>query len=90
MQWDGNYIAVTDTAAGKIYRYAITGYAATLEGTVALKGRDACWASWIAMPYVFCSTLGNKAPEVYKYPDGGKAIATLGGYGGLAIVQVSR
>jgi hypothetical protein len=89
VQWDGNYVAVTDATAGNIYRYAITGYAATLKGTVSLKGHLGCPATWIAAPYVFCSNSGKKAVAVYKYPGGGNAIATLGGFGG-SIVQVTK
>ena len=89
VQWDGNYVAVTDNAAGKIFRYSIAGYAATLEGTVVLKGRYPCEASWIAAPYVFCTGSGKKAAFVYKYPAGGKPITVLAGFGG-SIVQVSK
>jgi len=92
VQWDGDYLAVYDRVDHKIYRYAIAGYAATLEGTVTLKHAVNCRATWIAPPYVFCPSVGRgkRAAAVFNYPAGGHAIATLAGGSGNAVIQVSE
>jgi hypothetical protein len=92
VQWDGDYVAAYDRVARKIYRYAIAGYVATLEGTVTLKHASNCRATWIAPPYVFCPTVGagKHAAAVFNYPAGGHSIATFAGGPGSAIIQVSE
>lgn len=79
VQWDGKYLTVTDQEANVIDRYTVRGTNATLKGTVVLGGATDCAASWIARPYVYCADAGNNDGEVFKYPAGGSAIATLGG-----------
>jgi hypothetical protein len=90
VQWDGSYITVTDADARKIYRYAVSDFSATLEGTVSFKGSNGCDATWIATSYVFCSERRMQRDDVYAYPAGGKPIASLEGDSGGSIVQVSK
>ncbi|MGC1760055.1 MAG: hypothetical protein WA742_11920, partial [Candidatus Cybelea sp.] len=75
-----------------IYRYAVSGTMATLKGTVSLSGSSDCDQTWIAKPLVFCPDAGNIDVEVYKYPAGGYATATLTGSFSepIAAVQVMR
>jgi hypothetical protein len=79
VQWDGTYLAVTDMAASKMYRYTVSGTKAMLEGTVSLSGASQCTQTWIDKDIVFCADAGNNDAEIYKYPAGGSAIATLKG-----------
>jgi hypothetical protein len=79
VQWDGKYLAVTDQDADKIYRYTVKGTKATLKGTVSLTGASDCAQTWIAGSVVYCADAGNDDGEVFNYPAGGSAIATLTG-----------
>jgi hypothetical protein len=79
VQWDGQYLSVTDQLADAIYQYTISGTSATLEGTVSLSGAGDCAQNWIATGVVFCADNSNDDGEVYKYPAGGSAIAVLTG-----------
>lgn len=90
VQWDGQFLAVTDQMSGDVYRYTISGYKANLEGTVSLSGALDCATTWIAQPYLFCGDVPKNELNVYRYP-GGNLVATLGKAAGLGgIVQVTR
>jgi hypothetical protein len=80
VQWDGKYVTVNDQEAHAIYRYRVSGTRAALKGTVSLRGSSDCVQTWIAKAVVFCPDSGNNDVEVYKYPAGGNASATLRGY----------
>jgi hypothetical protein len=76
VQWDGNYIVVTDQTANAMYQYSVVGTKATLKGTVTLMGSGDCAQTWIAKGVVFCADNGG---EVFQYPGGGSPIAVLNG-----------
>ena len=79
VQWDGTYLTVTDMDASSMYRYMVSGKKATLKDTVLLSGASQCTQTWIATGVVFCADAGNNNGEIFKYPAGGSAIATLRG-----------
>jgi hypothetical protein len=89
LQWDGKYMTFNDQEAHDIYQYSVSGDVATLEGTVSLSGSSDCVQTWIAKGLVYCPDAGNEDGEVYKYPAGGSAIATLTGSFDLPIGAVS-
>lgn len=76
VQWDGTYITVGDQEAHAIYRYAISGSTATLEGTVHLLGASDCAGGDIYDGYYLCADAGNEDAEVYAYPAGGYPLYT--------------
>jgi hypothetical protein len=93
VQWDGKYLTVGDQESHAIYRYSVSGTAATLKGTVSLTGSSDCGQTWIGSGgVVFCPDSGNTQGEVYKYPAGGSAIAILmtNGYGPGGVVEVRK
>ncbi|MGA9420413.1 MAG: hypothetical protein WBV40_14815 [Candidatus Cybelea sp.] len=79
VQWDGTYVTLTDMDASKIYRYTVSGTKATLIHTISLSGASECTQTWIAAGIVFCADAGNSDGEIFNYPAGGSAIATLKG-----------
>jgi hypothetical protein len=79
VQWDGQYMVVTDQIASSMYRYSISGSTATLKGTISLKGASDCAQTWIATKVVYCADAGNENGEVFNYPDGGSPIAVFSG-----------
>ncbi len=79
VQWDGQYLTVTDQGTELIYQYAISGTNATLKGTVSLTGSGDCAQTWIATGVVFCADAGNDNGEVFNYPAGGSPIAVFTG-----------
>ncbi len=79
VQWDGTYLTVLDQNVNAIYRYSVSGTKATLRGTVSLNGAGDCAQAWIVKGLVYCADAGNSDGEVFKYPAGGKAIATFTG-----------
>lgn len=79
VQWDGTYLTVLDQDSNTINQYTISGYKATLEGTVTLSGASDCAQTWIATPWVFCGDAGAGDGSVYKYPAGGSSIAVFTG-----------
>jgi hypothetical protein len=91
VQWDGKYITINDQEAHYIYQYTIKGSKATEKGSTELSGSSDCVQTWIAGSLVFCPDAGNEDGEVYNYPKGGNAVATLTGDFDLPIgaVQIS-
>jgi hypothetical protein len=79
VQWDGKYMTVLDQYTNIIHQYTISGTKATLKGTVTLQGASDCAQSWIAAGVVYCGDASNNDGEVYRYPKGGNALATLTG-----------
>jgi hypothetical protein len=47
VQWDGNYVAVGDDEAQKIYRFTVSGSSGTLEDTVVLGNAETVYQFWI-------------------------------------------
>jgi hypothetical protein len=91
VQFDGKYVTVADQLTDDIFGYTCRGTSCTLKQTVSLTGASDCGATWIAKPIVFCADAGNNDVEVYKYPAGGSAVATLtGAAGSLGVVQVVK
>ena len=91
VQWDGKYITVNDQNSHEIYRYSLSGSAATLKDTVELSGSKDCDGTWIAKNVVYCPDAGAANVKVYKYPAGGNPIASLtGGRIPLGAVRVSK
>ncbi len=79
VQWDGKYITVLDQHVNVISQYTISGTKAKLKGTVSLKGAGDCAQSWIVKGLVYCGDAGKSGAEVFRYPDGGTAIAKFKG-----------
>jgi hypothetical protein len=77
VQFDGKYVTVNDQEAHDIFGYTCSGTSCTLKQTVSLSGSSDCDQTWIAKSYVICPDAGNLDGEIYKYPAGGSAEATL-------------
>jgi hypothetical protein len=88
VQWDGTYITVNDQEAHTIDQYTVSGTTATEVGTVSLSGSSDCDQTWIGTGYVICPDAGNLNGEIYNYPAGGSAIATLTGSFSLPLASV--
>ena len=78
VQWDGTYLTVFDQIANAIYQYTVRGTKAKLKGIVSLSAGD-CAQTWIAIGVVLCADADNNDGEVFNYPAGGSAVATLTG-----------
>lgn len=68
VQWDGTYITLSDQLASAIYRYSVSNFMATLEGTVTFSGGAV--NGDIYKGYYLGLGAGNE-PAVYAYPAGG-------------------
>jgi hypothetical protein len=79
VQWDGTYLTVLDQNSDVIYRYSVRGTKASLKGTVSLEGAGDCAQTWIVKGLVYCADAGNSDGEVFKYPAGGRTVATFAG-----------
>ena len=79
VQWDGTYMTVFDQDTSELYQYTISGTTATLKNTVKLSGASDCAQTWIVKGLIYCGDAGNNDGEVFKYPQGGSAIATFTG-----------
>ncbi|MGB8964345.1 MAG: hypothetical protein WCB99_01775 [Candidatus Cybelea sp.] len=88
VQFDGKFVTVNDQENHVIDQYTISGSKATLAGSVSLSGSGDCVQTWIGKGDVFCADATNEDGEVYKYPAGGSAIATLTGSFDLPIGAV--
>jgi len=80
IEWDGQYVAVGDSANSVIYQYAFSGSKATLEGTTPLTGAGltvgqfGISGSTVVTPNQFFS---GSAVLVFPYPGGGAATKTI-------------
>jgi hypothetical protein len=92
VQFDGKYITVNDQEAHDILGYTCSGRTCTLKRTVSLTGSSDCAGSWIAKGYVICADAGLNGAEIFKYPAGGNAEATLTGTFNepLAAIQLEK
>jgi hypothetical protein len=79
VQWDGTYVTVFDQDTSETYQYTVSGATATLKSTIQFTGASDCAQTWIVKGLVYCGDAGNNDGEVFKYPAGGSAIATLTG-----------
>jgi hypothetical protein len=79
VQWDGTYLTVVDQVANRVNQYTVSGTKATLHGFVSLQGSSDCAQTWIVKGLIYCGDAGNDNGEVFKYPAGGKPIATFRG-----------
>jgi hypothetical protein len=79
VQWDGTYMTVFDQDTAETYRYSVSGTTATLKNTVTYDGASDCAQTWIVNGLLYCGDAGNDDGEVFSYPAGGSAIATLSG-----------
>jgi hypothetical protein len=79
IQWDGRHLAVTSQANPPlIYRYSISGSAATLIGTTKLSRATRVAETWIFDGYVFGAVdYYNLGVDMWKYPGGGSPVKTL-------------
>ena len=83
VQWDGEYVAIGDDVAQKIYRFAISGSTGTLEGTISLDGLTSSYQWWIIGRRLLVPTIAfisyQPLGEVlyYKYPKGGAAVKAI-------------
>jgi hypothetical protein len=80
VQWDGTYTTIEDQEANAIYRYSVSGSAATLEGTVEFSNASDCVGGDIFKgKYFLCPDAGDDDVKVYAYPAGGAPIDTWTG-----------
>jgi hypothetical protein len=50
-----------------------------IKGHRIAHGAGSCAQTWFAKAVVYCANAGNDQGEVFKYPDGGWAIAVFSG-----------
>jgi len=79
VQWDGTYLTVFDQSSNATYQYTVSGTKATLQHTVSYSGASDCAQTWIVKGLIYCGDAGNDGGEVFSYPAGGAAVATLTG-----------
>jgi len=79
VQWDGTYLTVFDQVASETYQYTVSGTTATLKNTVKYTGVGDCAQTWIVPGLLYCGDAQNNDGEVFNYPAGGSATATLTG-----------
>jgi hypothetical protein len=78
VQWDGTYLTVFDQDTSETYQYTVSGTTATLKNTVQFTGAGDCAQTWIVKGLLYCGD-ADSGGEVFNYPAGGSAIATLTG-----------
>jgi hypothetical protein len=88
VQWDGTYLTVFDQDNDAVYQYTVSGTKATLKGTVSLSGAGDCAQTWIVQGLIYCGD-ADYGGEVFSYPAGGSAIATLTGSFDLPLGMVA-
>ena len=77
VNWDGEYFAVGDDVANKIYRFAISGSNGTLKSTLGLNGLTISYQWWIhgqhlLVPNTYFASYQSRSEVLfYKYPAGG-------------------
>lgn len=79
VQWDGNYVAVGDTAANAIYQFSISGSSGSLANTTRLRGASDVLQFWIARGIVAGANAGSATVKYWKYPSGGKSTQAING-----------
>lgn len=77
VQWDGTYVAVGDDVAQKIYRFAISGSAGTLEGTVNLGNAQYVYQWWIQGKKVIGPDGTQNTVWYWHYPAGGSPTKSI-------------
>jgi hypothetical protein len=90
IQWDGKYIAIlASNAAGSatVLRYSVLGNRAAFAGAIALKDAGGSAQSWIQGGKIVVP--GSVGANIYGYPAGGVAAATIKDQRGLQAVTVS-
>jgi hypothetical protein len=88
VQWDGTYLTVFDQDTDEVYQYTVSGTKATLKGTVTLSGAGDCAQTWIVPGLIYCGD-ADSGGEIFSYPAGGSAIATLTGSFDLPLGMVA-
>lgn len=89
VQFDGKYVAVTDTGADRIYRIAVSGDTGTVADVVHFEefsGRlrqtwiqgNVAYATWIG-PNVCIGMTCPGTVSLWRYPAGGQSFDTIGG-----------
>lgn len=79
VQWDGKYVAIGDDDLNVIYRFAVSGSAATLKDTLTLGGTQAVYQWWIDRKdkrVIGPNGLQNSA-SYWTFPAGGSPTKTL-------------
>jgi hypothetical protein len=79
VQWDGTYVTVFDQLTNSTYQYTVSGTTATLKHTITYTGMGDCAQTWIVPGLLYCADAGTDAAEAFKYPQGGKPVATFTG-----------
>ena len=77
VQWDGKYVAVTDSEADKVYRFTISGSSGTLEGTVDLGTAQGVYQCWIEGKKIVCADDLSSTAWYWDYPAGGSPIKAI-------------
>jgi hypothetical protein len=90
VQWDGQYVTVSDQDTNMIYRFTIDGTSGTEEGSTSLTGPGDCVQNWIEKNKVYCPNGSLAAADIYPYPAGGAPIKTISGFTGPAAATVAK
>jgi hypothetical protein len=78
IMWDGQYMTVADSGVSpsSIYRFSVSGNAATVVGSTVLSGSDVV-QYWIDGPRVVGPQPKTAKVGIWKYPAGGKALRVV-------------
>jgi hypothetical protein len=80
VQWDGKHITFADRNTGDIYAFTISGSSGTEVGSTKLTGSSNVQWSWIDGKTVVVPQNSGSDVYFYKYPAGGNATKTIGGF----------
>jgi hypothetical protein len=90
VQWDGQYVAVGDTAANEIYQFSVSGSSGSLASATQLDDASDVLQFWIENGAVAGANAGSATVMYWKYPAGGKETHTITGLTDPVGVVVSK
>jgi hypothetical protein len=79
VQWDGKHVAIGDQSSNTIYQFRIKSGKAKTVSSTSLGGASMVFQFWIDGNKAIGPDAGAADVGVWKYPQGGSALKTIGG-----------
>lgn len=79
IQWDGKHVAIGDQSSNTIYQFRVKNGKAKTVSSTTLGGATMVFAFWIDGNKVIGPDAGAADVGVWRYPQGGAAVKTIGG-----------